>query len=598
MAFGRLPDVRQLLLVFSVLTRCLVSPAQVPATLNVDSLNGVCMADRKAGADAGAKIAACYSGLPAGGGIIDARGLTGAQTISTDITASWAKNVHLILADGATYTLTTGLTIPGALSPDKSIKVSGGGWRGTILQAGTNSITLVDLQVFAQLDNVSLYGNGHTSVRGLRMRTNSSARYLNIEDCSTGIYLEGSNSGAYGVYYADVDHVRIKDCTFGIYLYTADGSVNSVNANHFRHFQITGSTSFAIVLTGADGNTFIQGDIEQNTGEGVSITDGSANVVDAWFEANTAGNLDIAATPVVQNNVFRGSGLQSDAVTVNTTGAIASGTATLAVAAADGIVKGKRLTIAGAGAAGADLVSRVTNVSGTTITIANRASRTVGPAALVYGPTFYANASNSISGESHTHVWNPQFKNPFIEGILRHQLVPGTTYALTDFQAGVTTAYWRDSSGNVRDTMTVSNGNRVLGGTLAWGGGAALPSSASTGTGEIVRKTSPALTTPSVTSLNTAANCSSAASPAACAAAPAGLVFLPAGGTTLQVNTRAVTANSRILITEDSSLSGFCNTTAGRTYAVTARLAGTSFTITANAAPVVNPACLNYWIVN
>lgn len=104
------------------------------------------------------------------------------------------------------------------------------------------------------------------------------------------------------------------------------------------------------------------------------------------------------------------------------------------------------------------------------------------------------------------------------------------------------------------------------------------------------------------TAYNTTTNCSSSAAPAVCAAAAAGSVVIAAAGTTVTVNTTAVTANSQIFITEDSSLgtklSVTCNTTIARTYAVTARTAATSFTITASAAPVTDPACLSYAIVN
>ena len=101
---------------------------------------------------------------------------------------------------------------------------------------------------------------------------------------------------------------------------------------------------------------------------------------------------------------------------------------------------------------------------------------------------------------------------------------------------------------------------------------------------------------------NTTTNCSSSASPAACSAAPAGSVVIAAAATTVTVNTTAVTANSQIVITEDSSLGTklgvTCNTTLARNYAITARTAGTSFVITTDVAPVTNPACLSYTIVN
>lgn len=100
----------------------------------------------------------------------------------------------------------------------------------------------------------------------------------------------------------------------------------------------------------------------------------------------------------------------------------------------------------------------------------------------------------------------------------------------------------------------------------------------------------------------TTTNCSDSAGDATCGAAPAGTVVIDAADTTTVVSTTAVTANSEITLQEDSSLGArlgiTCNTTTGRTYTVTARTAGTSFTITASGAPAATPACLSYKIIN
>jgi hypothetical protein len=115
-----------------------------------------------------------------------------------------------------------------------------------------------------------------------------------------------------------------------------------------------------------------------------------------------------------------------------------------------------------------------------------------------------------------------------------------------------------------------------------------------------VTVTSPGLV--KVGSFGTISNCSSSATPAVCGSAPAGSVAMPTGGSTLVVNTSAVTANSQIFITEDSSLGTklgiTCNTNTGRVYTVNARTAGTSFTIKSSANPAGNKACLSYFIVN
>lgn len=99
----------------------------------------------------------------------------------------------------------------------------------------------------------------------------------------------------------------------------------------------------------------------------------------------------------------------------------------------------------------------------------------------------------------------------------------------------------------------------------------------------------------------TTINCSSSASPAVCTSAAAGSVVVAAAATSVVVNTTAVTANSQILLMYDSSLgtrlSVTCNATEPALYGVTARSAGVSFTLTSTA-PITNPACFSYFIVN
>lgn len=99
----------------------------------------------------------------------------------------------------------------------------------------------------------------------------------------------------------------------------------------------------------------------------------------------------------------------------------------------------------------------------------------------------------------------------------------------------------------------------------------------------------------------TTTNCADSAGAAACGAAAAGHFVIDAGSTTTVVSTTAVTANSEIMLTFDSSLSTLlgvtCNGTIGTVW-VSARTAATSFTVTISAMPAVNPACIGYRIVN
>jgi hypothetical protein len=103
--------------------------------------------------------------------------------------------------------------------------------------------------------------------------------------------------------------------------------------------------------------------------------------------------------------------------------------------------------------------------------------------------------------------------------------------------------------------------------------------------------------------LSTTTNCAvSSASPGACGSAAAGAFGVPATVATYVINTSAVTANSEIFLQFDESLGTRLGVTCGTTVpttgpAVTARTAGTSFTV-ALTASATNYACYNYRIVN
>jgi hypothetical protein len=109
------------------------------------------------------------------------------------------------------------------------------------------------------------------------------------------------------------------------------------------------------------------------------------------------------------------------------------------------------------------------------------------------------------------------------------------------------------------------------------------------------------------TTFNSATNCSSSASPAVCGSAAAGTVTLPtnAVSSSIVVNTTVVTANSEIFVQTDDTLGTKLGVTCNSTVAtlvggltISARSAGTSFTIANNVAIVTNPLCVSYHIVN
>lgn len=100
---------------------------------------------------------------------------------------------------------------------------------------------------------------------------------------------------------------------------------------------------------------------------------------------------------------------------------------------------------------------------------------------------------------------------------------------------------------------------------------------------------------------NTQSNCVDAAGTIDCGSASAGSFALAAGTTGIQVNTTAVSANSQIFIQNDPSLASrlgvTCNSTFADTY-ILSRGAGVGFVILTAAAPVTNPRCYSFFIVN
>jgi hypothetical protein len=96
-------------------------------------------------------------------------------------------------------------------------------------------------------------------------------------------------------------------------------------------------------------------------------------------------------------------------------------------------------------------------------------------------------------------------------------------------------------------------------------------------------------------------NCSSSAVPAVCGSAASGSVVVASGATTVTVNTTAISANSIIHLTFDSSLGTKLGVTCNATPVqptVSARTAGRGFVLKVPMAPTTNPACFSYTVVN
>lgn len=190
------------------------------------------------------------------------------------------------------------------------------------------------------------------------------------------------------------------------------------------------------------------------------------------------------------------------------------------------------------------------------------------------------------------------------------QLSAQTLFSSGSVTAGATTQFvinTRSKWGSSVDGIATFFNNAATGFTRLNFGGvtSSFPAFQVNGTGlQAELADGSAQTNFSAKSYSTETNCANGASPAVCGSAASGAVAIPTGSTpTLQVNTTAVTANSRIVLTIDESLtiSGVtCNTTLATLTqpVVTARSAGASFTIQIGSTLATNPACVSYMVFN
>lgn len=80
-------------------------------TLTAKTINNVQYCNAYAGATADVKLAACFAALPTSGGVADANGIQGAQTLAADPFNGVTKSIQLLIS-GATFSHNVPVTVP------------------------------------------------------------------------------------------------------------------------------------------------------------------------------------------------------------------------------------------------------------------------------------------------------------------------------------------------------------------------------------------------------------------------------------------------------------------------------------------------------
>jgi hypothetical protein len=513
--------------------------------LTVQTLNNIPFADQFVG-DACAKIAAAITALPAAGGTIDARGFQGAQSCAVNPFVG-TKPIKLLLG-AATFTVPNLVLAVSLSTGTPLVQIVGSGPDKTIFIPSA-----INTPIFSCAGNVcDNYYLGEFSVK-----SHASG--------STGPLIETS-----GFRSTVFDHIQ--------YLSNGTGNANSMfhlastpysdYANIFKHTVVvaqTGPTNVFLFDNGGTGNGALDANIADIENPWIYSNTGITTIFNAQLsalvhihggdvEANTGATVLIPGLKTIMDHVW----LENNA-TISVQGATGGGQASQGVVIRD-------------------------NEYGSNQTIAIQAT----------------SCSN----------WE----------------ISGTVGGSGDGTLTVTDAC-TDGSHNIiklTDTQLSMEGDNFFHlKNLATGGGDwALDSGATggiLGTGQFgiydsVNSKFAAIFTPNTEAVKfngsvnsaqflTTTNCGSAASPAVCGSAAAGSVVIAAAGTSVVVNTTAVTAKSQIIVQEDQSLGSKLSVTCNTGFlaappVVSARSAGTSFTISISAGLAVNPVCFSYNIIN
>lgn len=291
-----------------------VSPASVP--------NAVTYAATQTGGDFGAKVNAACSALPASGGIVDARGLNGAQSMTTTIDCGPDTKPTTVLFPTGVVTATGGAKIcvyanthlygqgasldiqpateflfNDATTPDMTYcgSVAGGNpgavsmvWKDFSIVNHTDGAWAVDGKDFQDgyFENIKLeYGGANTGI---------------------GFVVGGDLANFYCACYNVFQKDQFAAVTYGL-RFSSVANKNTIYAGSYRNFHSGGAAIYFDGTGGEDSNVGFGVDIESSVAAGVEFGGVADQMIGTYLEGNTTGILvDANATG---NWFFLGGGL-------------------------------------------------------------------------------------------------------------------------------------------------------------------------------------------------------------------------------------------------------------------------------------------------
>jgi hypothetical protein len=567
--------------------------------------------DVQAGMTADVKINAATALLPATGGTVDCRGLTGAQTVSGNINMNVA-NTKYIFADGVTFTPTAiNLTIVGSAN---GIEIECGGAGGTVFDwSGPLSTNANPIMNFST-SNIRIH---HCTLIGNRVSTGDHGNFApciffqNTGGAQSNIYVEDNfvqNCGGGGIAVLNASNVHIlrnkvtQTSNTGIQWNTTNPPATAVP---YREIEIAGNVLYddntsnnggagavGPILVGNSGAQTVQGVIVRNNVIKNDIVGGDfkGNAVICNAAANSTATG--CGQPIQVNNASFVSIL--DNIVENTQSECISFTSS------DVIVRGNRLNLCGgtvnanptgittAGAGGilmfiTDAASPLQNI----LIDANHITDSgYGVAAILGGSGAVTTDNDVLQDVTISNNVVAKLGQAVIRGIHLDNRTAANACGGGTRQCNFTLTNMNIADNSVLNATTQAYSLKPL-----------------TTPGSMIGAPNLFGNLGNLAAANAIANCSSGA-PTVCSGAATGSVAIPVGVNTVVVNTTAVTAVSEIRVQFDETvtIAGVaCNVgvaSENATYFVNARVPGTSFTIKTSAAPAGNPACVSYTIVN
>ena len=551
----------------------------------------VCHASQYTGTtpdNAGGKIAACVAVLPAAGGTIDARGLEGAQTVSS--TVSITKPVKLLVC-GSTFSFSAGF------SSTTAFEVEGCGTDQTIFSQTSNSVTVISHAAVSALKvhGVTFLGLPQTSgaaitIAGSGGTENEGSIIQDIECSEQWVCVNGTSATVMNITKNNIHGIQ----SMGVQIANSinqDSSVGNITDNLFSCSTPTNHTAIKHLSGGSinvTGNDFLECDHSywmlwsSNTNSSQSIISNNR------FDLGSVDHIKLdrvgANTGTFSGVIITGNYFNSD-VTRPAIPIWFPDTTTDFVYFP--VIVGNHIQLNTAGGVFGVLMSGANGDAGLIHSNNIYGQGTTGGLSIGAGITELQVGINNILVGSGSNVYTATLRGVYIPD---NTFIgaPNNGLTLTErVLIGNNDCYAaRNAAGNAQNELLCQDASDIV--QIARSGqnvtfGASI--------------TNVKGTEFSTTNICTVASVADAAN---CAGAAAGRTTILAGSVSTVVTTTAMNSNSQIFVVWDQSigtaLGVTCNTTPTLLY-INQRGAD-FFTVTSVSAPAANPLCLSYFIVN